>query len=304
MNTQQSAAISPDELGQLRIQKATLEKKYHWTFYICLGIAALLFGMSMFMSAMVGRDPDIKDADKFALGLALAGAEIFSAVAILGLSIWIYVKKRTPIYLLMIFCLLHAIGSIIALTPYPSMLFLHLALDSVGLFLSFRSLHMLNEHEWLQQQPGYPSFSEALMGSNEYQPPAYVKQSSAMDRHKAIELFAQQGSAPQTAAPQKEAMPGVGEPLANINDGEHGRFLTPAETLASVSLPTEPMAAETVTQGAAESACLTPSADAILSDMTVPEQNTSVPGPLPDPEDVKRRLRLMKEQQAQTSDQA
>ncbi len=303
MTTQQSAAISSEELGQLRIKKATLEKNYHRIFYICLGIAALLFGMSMFMSALVGRDPDVKDADKFSLGLALAGMEIFAAIAILGLSVWIYVKKRTPIYLLMLFCLLHIVFSIIVLASYQNMLFLHLVIDGVGLFLSFRSLHLLNEYEWLKKQPGYPGFSEALIGSNEYELPAYVKRSVGTNRHEAMAQFVKHGAAMQPTAPQTDIMASVDGSLTEITDGEQSRVLAPAEPLTSVSLPTESLASPTVTQGRADPTCLTPSTDAILSDMTVPE-NAPVRGPLPDPEDVKHRLRLMKEQQAQASDQA
>lgn len=285
------APITSEHLQQCRSRKTAMEKKNKWIFIAHIAIGIQLFVLSMFMSALVGKDPTVEGPNKWFLGTALAAVQIIFAGAVIGFGFWAAMKRRIPSYVLMGLFLVHLLYTLLA--PYSYMEVFHVMVDILGIGLNYLRLCLIDEHRWLQKQPGYPYFSEALLKPNEYELPKHIAHrrppSDDMD-------CIGDASAPKTALPEltpseDAALADMTAPAIHIPEVK----LPPPVRLTSVP-PTESLEAPAqVPPTAVQQDVLQCSESATLADMTVPETRQTG-GALPDPEEVKARLRRMAEE--------
>ncbi len=285
------APVAPEHLQACRSRKTAMEKRNLMIFWAHIAMAGLLFVITLYLSATVSSDSAYMGAAKFYVAFTISFAQILLALATIGLGAWAYMMKRIPTYTLMGLFVAHIFYTIMA--PYDYFNYVYFLYDGIGLVLNYMRLSLIGEHEWLQKQPGYPYFSEALVRSNEYELPKHITHrrppSDDMDSIGDV-------AAAKTALPQ----------LTPSEDTELADMTVPEIRVPEVKLPPPVVlhgdagleafgapaaAAEPATESVQEDT-LVPSADAVLADMTVPEQRAAG-GPLPDPEDVKERLRQM-----------
>ncbi len=286
------APLAEDFLMQCRNQKTAVEQKNNWLFWAHIIMAGLLFALTMFLGGIVARDPQWEGPQKFYVSFTLGFANILTAVVTLVFGLWAHQKRRIPTYVLMIFFLAHIIYTIFV--PYDYFDYIYIIYDVAGVALNYFRLSLIAEHEWLQKQPGYPYFTVSLLQKSEYEPPKYVTYrrppSDEMDTvgdggvQAATKPEPPIASADVTLAdmtPASSAVPEVKLPPPVVLHGDAA-----LESLTETA-PAPQLTAEPVTP--------TVSADDLLADMTVPE-TAAAQGALPDPEDVKARLRQMAEE--------
>lgn len=287
------APIAPEHLQACRSRKTTMEKRNLMIFWAHIAMAGLLFVISLYTSAIVSSDPTLEGPQKFYVGFTVAFAQILLAFATVALGAWAHMMKRIPTYALMGLFIVHIFYTIMA--PYDYLNYVYFLYDGIGLVLNYMRLSLISEHEWLQKQPGYPYFTEALVRSNEYELPKHI----AHRRPPSDDMDSiGDAAAPDTKTALPELSPSEDSVLADMTVPEirvpevklpppvvlHGDAGLEAFAVPEPATESAPEAAQTDTPVLF--------ADAVLVDMTVPEQRAAG-GPLPDPEDVKERLRQM-----------
>lgn len=291
------APITTEHLQQCRSRKTEMEQKNKWIFMAHIAIGIELFVLSMFMSALVGKDPAVEGPNKWFLGMTLAAMQIIFAGAVIGFGFWAAMKRRIPSYVLMGLFLGHMLYTLLA--PYSYMEVFHVIVDILGIALNYLRLRLIDEHMWLQKQPGYPYFSEALLKPNEYELPKHITHrrppSEDMDCVGAPtdHTAGTNAACPDLAVPSAEdvALADMTAPEIHIPEVK----LPPPVRLTSAP-PTELLEAPAqVPHTAVQQDVLQCSENATLADMTVPETRQTG-GALPDPEEVKARLRRMAEE--------
>lgn len=286
------APVAPEHLQACRSRKTAMEKRNLMIFWAHIAMAGLLFVISLYTSAIVSSDPTLEGPQKFYVGFTVAFAQILLALATIALGAWAYMMKRLPTYALMGLFIVHIFYTIMA--SYDYLNYVYILYDAIGLVLNYMRLSLIAEHEWLQKQPGYPYFTEALVRSNEYELPKHIthRRPPSDDMDSVGDVIV-----PKTAAPEAPAVP-VDITLEDMTAPEirvPEVKLPPPVVLhgdAGLEAFSAPAAAEEPKTEPAKEQILVPSADAVLADMTVPQERGAV-GPLPDPEDVKERLRQM-----------
>ncbi len=282
------APLAEDFLMQCRNRKTAIEQKNNRLFWAHMVMAGFLFVLTLFLGGVVARDPQWEGPQKFYVSFTLGLSNILTAIVTLVFGLWAHQKRRIPTYVLMIFFIAHIIYTIFA--PYHYFDYVYIIYDVAGIALNYFRLSLITEHEWLQQQPGYPYFTMSLLQKSEYEPPKYVTHrrppSDEMDTvgsaaAKPEPLVASADVTLADMAPAISAVPEVKLPPPVVLHGD-----------AALESLTETVSAP---QPAAGPASATVSADALLADMTVPE-TPAMHGALPDPEDVKARLRQMAEE--------
>ncbi len=286
------APLAEEFLMQCRNRKTAVERNNNRLFWAHIIMAGVLFVLTMFLGGIIARDPRWEGPQKFYVSFTLGFANILTAVVTLVFGLWAHQKRRIPTYVLIVFFIAHIIYTIFA--PYHYLDYVYIIYDVAGIALNYFRLSLITEHEWLQKQPGYPYFTVSLLQKNEYEPPKYVTHrrppSDEMDTvGGAVAKSAARPGQPTAPAdvaladmtPAISAVPEVKLPPPVVLHGDAA-----LESLAETASAAQP---------AAEPASPTVSADDLLADMTVPETAAAL-GALPDPEDVKARLRQMAEE--------
>lgn len=290
------APITQEHLDHCRNRKTAIEQKNKWIFIAHIAMGVLLFVLSMFLSAMVGRDPAVEGPNKWYVGVTLAAAQIIFAGAIIGFGFWAAMKRRIPTYVLMALFLAHLLYTLLA--PYSYMELLLVPLDIAGIGLNYLRLPIIAEEEWLKKQPGYPYFSEAAIRSGEYELPLHITHR----RPPSEDMDSVGGSTAEAQTSRQTDLPSVSAEDVGLADmtAEKPMFTTPEvklpppvtlrsdaalESLWEEAKPDSPAQEPAPTEPAV-------SPETMLADMTVPETRQTG-GALPDPEEVKERLRRM-----------
>ena len=286
------APLAQEFLMECRNRKTALERKNNFLFWAHIVMAGFLFVLTLFLGGIVSRDQRWEGPQKFYVSFTLGLAQILTALVTLGFGLWAYQKRRIPAYVLMTFFIAHIIYTIIS--PYNYLDYVYIIYDVIGIGLNYYRLSLIAEHEWLQKQPGYPYFTVSLLQKNEYELPKYITHR----RPPSDEMDTVGGAAKKPVAKH--------EPLTASADATLAEMTSSISTIPEVKLPPPVILhgdatleslteAETPSQPRAEVAAPVVSADALLADMTVPE-TIAEHGALPDPEEVKARLRRMAEE--------
>lgn len=298
------APITQEQLSYCRNRKFVVETKNKWFLIAHIAIGIQLFVLSMFMSAMVGKDPAVEGPWKFYVGFTLAAAEILFAGAIISLALWAHSMKKHPAYALMGLFLAHLLYTLLA--SYHYMEVFHVLVDVAGIALNYVRLSIVSESDWLKKQPGYPYFSEAMTRSNEYELPKYIthRRPPSEDMDSIGTITAASQTPKQTVLPSVSAESAVladmATPERRISEAaSHLPAALPSDTVLQSLQETVDAALPTQTSIQAEP---TVSPASMLEDMSVPEKRQTG-GALPDPEEVKARLRRMATEKESTAAQ-
>lgn len=313
-------AISQQEREQFeqnRLQMSLLEKRFRLYLWCSLGL-----GASVFLSAFMAGALSTLERDQHSAGIFYNAMSAGVFQILLGLVTivcgWITSgKKRAPSLILLGIYLISCI--MIFLQKNGTFSAANLVFLIIGIALNIWVQSLLNQHDQLKEQPGYPHFNPEASKPAEYELPLDIR----VRRQQAAKAMDTLGtpavSAPLTkpvapAAPVTAPQPAVERdengfsnpkplgptPSVRLSQMASGAVLQkPAQTPA-VSLPEPPkVELETLTlqQPKAEEALPQVNAADMLADMiAIPSHATTQGNPemLPSPEEVRARMAAMK----------
>lgn len=298
------AQMSQEELyEQHRLRMNHIECAYRRLFFIYLAFAGVLFFLTIYASVVVANDRSIVGTDKFYVSFGTGVIQILLAVGVLVTGFFISMKSATALVIqisglvaLMVISLM-GIGALAKVNVFLAL---------VGLGLAWYALRLYREYAYLKQQPGFPLFSLRAETPAEYVPPLNVRESKPSGEMEDIAL-----SSPCAQQPAEHTMSEergiLSENTENIllAEMEHGGMGLRGQQPHPMCSNTASEIAHTLSQfeessqkPQAQTEHILPqiSPEAMLSDMDSGVRHETVHGALPDPEEVKLRLRRMKDE--------
>lgn len=299
--------MSKEELyEQHRLRMNYLNREYRRLFYIYLIFAGVLFFTTLYASVIVGNDRSIVGTDKFYVSFATGLIQILLAAGVLITGFFVSMKSAAALVI--------QIAGLVALLTISLLGIGALAKANcvfalIGLGFSGYALKLYREYAFLKEQPGFPLFSLRAETPAKYVPPLNVQMNQSGREMDEIQTdLPQQGAGSREDTPlfaeqplgtalsesmlsdmRSENMTGIAEEHHHVtlNPGLSEEQRSGLSVFSEPSLRTADTAMETLPQ-------LSPAA--VLADMDSGVPHKAVHGALPDPEEVKVRLRRMKEE--------
>lgn len=269
-----------------RAKMVRCERAFDRIFWGMILLGGMLFVLALYVSGDVGRDPSVEATDKFYLGMLMGGLQMLAAGTTIGFAFGIRAKKPLA---MIFFAALALLWMLLSLLDVLRLSIGNFLFGAAGLTLCLFALRQYKIVSYLMDQPGYPLFSLRADTPAEYIPPAYVHANQPRGHMDAIGSTAQNSPAPDAIAPLDVAGAMLGNASAP-SPAVHAADSTLRESLTAFS--PDAAAASPIALPQPDSLPQVSAAD-LLADMTAEPRHAPVQEALPDPEEVRARLRRM-----------
>lgn len=295
-----------------RLQMFRIKRNFRIYFWAQLFLGVTVFFTSFYAGALSTLNDSQQGPEKFYFAMAAGVFQILLGIANIVLGSLTAMQKRIPSFILLGLNLLGII--MIILSKNGTFNAANMVFLIAGLGLNGWIQLAFNADDLLQEEPGYPLFSETASQPAKYEVPLHVraaKPSGEMEglptAAPAVQLQKQEPS-PFAAVPEVK----LPEPVRLSKDPESALGITdmPGSTAhaAAPAAPAMPRPEDVQLEGLTHTmqgnvaALPQVSADAMLADMTALPSHVNVHGDaskLPSPDEVRARLAAMKQAREQ-----